>query len=136
MTSLETTTPRRELLLMAALTVLFLALHCVLLTADAPLDILGREARELYAEPPAKSHEARNWAMFGAFQLSPVDDYQFWRAQSPAWVYPLALFFRVFGTDYPQPRIFSMLYAALGFVLMLAIARRFARPEVWGVIGL
>jgi hypothetical protein len=136
MTSLESTNPRRALLLIAALTVLFVALRCVLLTADAPLSILGREARELYAEPPAKSHEARNWAMFGAFQLSPVDDYQFWRAQSPAWVYPLALFFRVFGTDYPQLRIFSLLYAALGFALMLAILRRFVRPAAWGFIGL
>jgi hypothetical protein len=137
MTSLESSaTPRRELLLMAALAILFFSIRCVLLTADAPLSVLGRDARELYAEPPAKSHEARNWAMFGEFQLSPVDDYQFWRAQSPAWVYPLALFFRAFGTDYPQLRIFSTLYAALGFALMLAIARRFMRLATWSFVGL
>lgn len=127
---------RDHWLLLAALTILFIGLRCVLLTADAPLDVLGRDARELFAEPPAKSHEARNWAMFGAFKISPVDDYQFWRAQSPVWVYPLALFFRVFGTDYPQLRIFSTLYAAFGFVLLLAIAARFMRASTWCFVGL
>jgi hypothetical protein len=126
----------RSFRLLFALTLLFIVLRCWMLTADAPLSVFGRDARELFAEPPAKSHEARNWAMFGAFKVSPVDDYQFWRAQSPAWVYPLAGFFRVFGTDYPQLRIFSTLYAALGFALMLAIAARFMRTSTWCFIGL
>jgi hypothetical protein len=126
----------KPLLLMAALACLFIAVRCVALSADAPLSVHGRVARELYAEPPAKSHEARNWALFGAFKLNPVDDYQFWRAQSPVWVYPLALFFRVFGTDYPQLRIFSMLYSALGFVLLLAIGSRFLRPSTLCFVGL
>lgn len=128
--------PHLKLQLIAALTLLFIALRCLFLTADAPLRVFGREARELYAEPPAKSHEARNWAMFGAWQLNPADNYQFWRAQSPAWVYPLAGFFRIFGTDYPQLRIFSTLYSALGFALLLVIASRFMRASTVAFVGL
>ena len=81
----------RSLRLLVALTLLFIGLRCWMLTADAPLSVLGRDARELFAEPAAKSHEARNWAVFGAFKVSPVDDYQFWRAQSPATSEPAAM---------------------------------------------
>jgi hypothetical protein len=134
---LSVSTPSRPgSLLIAALTFLFVALRCLQLDADPPSSINGRESRELYAEPPAKSHEARNFALFGAFQLSRADDYQFWRAQSPAWVYPLAGFFHVFGTDYPQLRIFSTLYAALGFALLLAIAHQVSSGGAFVFVGL
>lgn len=135
-TQMPHSSPHTNLRLIAALTVLFIALRCLFISADAPLRMFGRDTRELFAEPPAKSHEARNWAVFGAWKLSPADNYQFWRAQSPAWVYPLAGFFRVFGTDYPQLRIFSTLYAALGFVLLLAIASQLMRPSTVAFLGL
>jgi hypothetical protein len=124
------------MLLTAACVALFVALRCLLLTADPPRTVNGRDARELYGEPAAKSHEARNYALFGAFQINQADDYQFWRAQSPAWVYPLAGYFRSFGTDYPQLRTFSTLYAALGLWLLLWIAAELMRPAVWLTVGL
>jgi 4-amino-4-deoxy-L-arabinose transferase-like glycosyltransferase len=127
---------RKQALIMAVLALVFVAIRCVLLTADAPLRVHGRDARELFAEPPAKSHEARNWALFGDFEVNPADDYQFWRAQSPVWVYPLAGYFRVFGTDYPQLRTFSTLYATLGFLLLLSIAAPLMRTSIWVFMGL
>ncbi|HKP63292.1 MAG TPA: hypothetical protein VJV78_41425 [Polyangiales bacterium] len=124
------------MLLTAACVALFVALRCLLLSADPPRTINGRDARELYGEPPAKSHEARNYALFGAFQINQADDYQFWRAQSPAWVYPLAGYFRSFGTDYPQLRTFSTLYAAVGLGLLLWLAAELMRPSVWLFVAL
>jgi hypothetical protein len=117
---------RRTALLIASLVLLFVALRCVHLDADPPTSFGRRATRELIAEPAAKSHEARNYALFGAYHLNEADDYQFWRAQSPVWVYPLTGFFRVFGIDWPQLRLFSTLYAALGVAFVLAIAARFA----------
>jgi 4-amino-4-deoxy-L-arabinose transferase-like glycosyltransferase len=117
---------RRTTALIAGLTLLFIALRCVHLDADPPTSFGTRPTRELVAEPAAKSHEARNYALFGSYHLNEADDYQFWRAQSPVWVYPLTGFFAAFGTDWPQLRLFSTLYAALGVAFVLAIAARLA----------
>ncbi|MET0385165.1 MAG: hypothetical protein ABW321_04360, partial [Polyangiales bacterium] len=111
--------------------VVFIGVRCIALGADPPQGVLGYEARELFVEPPAKSQEARNYALFGAFKTSPADEYQFWRAQSPLWVYPLAVFFKLFGVDYPQLRVFSTLYVALGvFALLLMAAGRVRTPTL------
>src|ERR1035437_3511526 len=93
--------PRRaRLALLVALLTLFVGLRLAFLTADPPLFLPnGLIANELFVEPPAKAHEARNLALFGAWQTSPVDNYQFWRVQSPVWVYPLAAWFRAFGVS-------------------------------------
>lgn len=117
---------RRTVALVAGLVLLFIALRCVRLDADPPTRFGLRATRELVAEPAAKSHEARNYAAFGAYHLNEADDYQFWRAQSPVWVYPLSGFFSAFGVDWPQLRLFSTLYAAFGVACVLAIAVRFA----------
>ena len=127
---------RKRLLLTVVCTALFVALRCVALDADPPSSIPGTSSRELFAEPAAKAHEARNYALFGAFKLNPLDNYQFWRAQSPLWVYPLAGYFTAFGVDYPQLRTFSTLYAALGLGLLLWIAADLMRPSVWVFVGL
>lgn len=116
---------RRSVALIAGLVLLFIALRCVHLDADPPTRFGQRPTRELIAEPAAKSHEARNYAAFGAYHLNEADDYQFWRAQSPVWVYPLSGFFSAFGVDWPQLRLFSTLYAAFGVACVLAIAVRF-----------
>jgi hypothetical protein len=120
--------PRRASVLIAGLVLLFVGLRAVNLDADPPTAFGSRATRELVSEPAAKSHEARNYALFGAYHLNEADDYQFWRAQSPVWVYPLTAFFKVFGTDWPQLRMFSTLYAALGIALLLTIAVRFLSP--------
>lgn len=126
----------RTMAVICGCTLLFVLLRCIQLEADPPERVFGFNARELFAEPPAKSHEARNYAVFGSFKLSPHDSYQFWRAQSPLWVYPLALWFSVFGADYPQLRIFSTLYAAAGLALLLVIGARLMRPAALAFVGL
>ena len=115
----------RRRLLIVALVVLFVALRLVFLRADPPMSLpVGLTANELFVEPSAKSHEARNFALFGAFQTNPVDNYQFWRLQSPLWVYPLAAWFRAFGVSYASLRVFATMMATLGFVALLALASR------------
>jgi 4-amino-4-deoxy-L-arabinose transferase-like glycosyltransferase len=127
--------PRRATALIAALVLLFIGLRCVNLAADPPINFGTRPTRELIAEPAAKSHEARNYALFGSYHLNEADDYQFWRAQSPVWVYPLTAFFKLFGTNWPQLRLFSTLYSAAGLAMLLAIAVRFASPFAVAFIG-
>ncbi len=120
----------------ALLFALFVLVRCLYLDADPPLRIGPHDARELFAEPPAKSHEARNHALFGTFHVNPADDYQFWRVQSPLWVYPLARFFEAFGTSYPTLRVFSTLYAALGLLALMAMAAHFLTERALWFLGL
>jgi hypothetical protein len=121
--------------LILALALLFVGLRSIYLDADPPTMFGTRAARELVAEPAAKSHEARNYALFDSYHLNEADDYQFWRAQSPVWVYPLTAFFKTFGVDWPELRLYSALYAALGLIAALAIAVRFATPAAVCFIG-
>lgn len=100
------------------------------LELDPPVTVLtGSLGTELMVEPPAKAHEARNWALFGAWKLSPVDNYQFWRAQSPAWVYPLALSFKLFGVSYATLRATATLFGLAGLVAVVLFAYRRYGPR-------
>lgn len=117
--------PRTAIAVVLAMTLLFIGIRSFYLDADTPLWVGNYYARELYAEPPAKAHEARNYALFGKWHLNPVDNYQFWRAQSPVWVYPLTWVFKTFGTDYPQLRVYSTLYSAFGLAVMMWLAARY-----------
>jgi hypothetical protein len=120
--SVAADSPRSAIAIVLAMTLLFIGIRSFYLDADTPLWVGSYYARELYAEPPAKAHEARNYALFGKWHLNPVDNYQFWRAQSPVWVYPLTWVFKTFGTDYPQLRLYSTLYSAFGLAVMLWLA--------------
>lgn len=95
----------------------------------------GLESRvdEFLVEGPAKAHEARNWALFGEFHRNPADNYQFWRAQSPVWVYPLALSFRVFGTNYVTLRLFGLLIGTGGLLGIFLLLRR--TVPAWAGLG-
>ncbi len=87
--------------------------------ADAPTGIPNHfSIRDGFRDEAEKSHEARNWALFGKFQTSPYDDFQFWRMQSPVWVYPLALYFRILGAGYLQLRLFSVFCSVLGLFFL------------------
>lgn len=116
-------------LTVATAVVLFVGVRLVYLQADPPTDLpnSSREWTELIVEGPAKAQEARNKALFGDWKANPVDNYQFWRMQSPVWVYPLSWSFRAFGVGYPQLRVHSVIAAAIGLVAVLLIAgRRFS----------
>ncbi len=116
--------PRTLTIVMTA--VLFIAIRLVHLNADPPTSLPNGhpEANELVVEGPAKAHEARNKALFGNWKAHPANEYQFWRIQSPVWVYPLSWAFRAFGVGYAQLRVFSILTAVLGLLGVLFIAAR------------
>ncbi len=100
------------------------------LELDPPRTVLtGSIGAELLVEPPAKAHEARNWALFGAWKLNDADNYQFWRAQSPAWVYPLALSFKTFGVSYATLRTTATLFGLAGLVAVILLAHRRWGPK-------
>jgi hypothetical protein len=110
---------------MVALCVIYFALRVLHIAADPPLKMPnGFHGYELIVEGPAKAYEARNRAVFGRWTTNPVDNYHFWRAQSPAWVYPLSGWFRVFGATTVNLRIYSVLVATVGFALLLALLSR------------
>lgn len=106
---------------------LYLAPRLSSLDADPPNQVYsGWLSAELLVEPPAKAHEARNWALFGTWKTNEVDNYQFWRAQAPAWVYPLALSFKWFGVSYATLRTTATLFGLAGLVgIVLWAHRRF-----------
>jgi 4-amino-4-deoxy-L-arabinose transferase-like glycosyltransferase len=106
---------------------LYVGVRLVLLSADPPLELPnGRSGIELYVEGAAKAQEARNRALFHRWKTHRDDNYQFWRAQSPVWVYPLSWTFRAFGVGHAQLRVFSILTSAIGLLgVMLIAARRF-----------
>jgi hypothetical protein len=114
----------------------FVAVRVAYVGADPPKYLPnGARIYELFTDPPAKSYEARNWALFGAWSLAPLDNYQFWRIQAPAWVYPIAGFYRLFGVGYAQMRIFSTICSALGLVAVLAIAAQRLRGWAYLLAG-
>lgn len=111
---------------------MFLGIRLWAFGADPPRHMPnGRSTLELIVEPLAKAHEARNWALFGSFSTNPVDNYQFWRPQAPAWVYPVAGWFRLFGVSTRTLGAFALTGAALGFVAYLALARQRLRGFPW-----
>jgi len=110
---------------------LYVGLRSACLEADAPRRLAhGNLNTELIVEPVAKAHEARNWAMTGSFKTNPADNYQFWRPQSPFWVYPLAGAFRVFGTTYATLRMTATLFGLVGLLGVILIAHK-----RWGPSG-
>ncbi len=124
--SLRATLARHHKLIIAVVLIgLFIGIRLLYLTADAPLGLPnGVRVHELFTDPPAKSFEARNRALFGVWRTSESDNYQFWRLQAPVWVYPLSWFYRAFGVGYAQMRIFSTLCAASGLAVFLAFAAK------------
>src|SRR5262249_27730802 len=116
---------------------LFVLIRLAGIDADPP-HILpnGGRAQELWAEGAAKAQEARNWALFGRFQVHPADNYQFWRPQSPVWVYSLAGFLKLFGVTTVVHRVHSILVGALGLIAVLGYARKQLGSVAWMLLGL
>lgn len=119
----------RRWLLLAVAIALFFALRLPFLRSDPPPFMFhGFSTIELMVEPPAKSSEARNYALFGTFVPNEADNYRFWRAQSPLWVYPLAGVYRVFGVSYTTLRLFALAWSLVGMLALLGTARRTFAP--------
>lgn len=111
--------------------VLFLGLHVGHVVADPPVRYpSGQRAKELLWEGPAKAHEARRYGLVGQITTNPADNYRIWSTQSPAYVWPLSGFFRLFGTGYIQLRIFAALVGAVGLAALYAIGRQHLHPGV------
>lgn len=107
------------------LVALFVAIGLMFINADPPVTLPNHtDPTVLFSDPPAKSYEARTWALFDRWVTSPADNYQFWRTQSPVWVYPLALYYRVFGATYATLHVYSILVAAAALAVFLAVAAR------------
>lgn len=114
------------------LVALFATLRLLDLDGDPPWPLPnGQPGQELVVEGPAKAHEARKWALFGAFDTHPADQYRFWRAQSPVYVYPLAGWLREVGVGWAQLKTFGVLATGVGFCVLLALAVR-----RWGARGM
>lgn len=109
----------------ALVALFFVGLRIAYIRADPPVELPHQinTSPDFFVEPTAKAHEARNRAVHGEWRTHPDDKYQFWRAQSPCWVYPLSWVFRAFGTSYTSLRVFSISVALLGFLAFAAMAR-------------
>lgn len=116
---------RSSIFVLALLVIVFGTLRLAFVTADGPTRLPNAaDGYELFAEPVAKAHEARSRALFGAWHTNPADNYQYWRVQSPVWVYPLWIWFELFGASIASLRIFSTFVAAIGFAVTMVFAHR------------
>lgn len=120
--------PRLAHAWLAALLVLgsLVTLRVVRLELDPPTAVLPHYADEAhFRDEVAKAHEARNMARFDRWQLADVDEYGFWRLQSPYWVYAETAWFRVFGVEVISARVFVLAHvlASLALLFWLALVR-------------
>lgn len=109
--------------MLAALLLLLTLPRVWQLDLDAPDTIVrGYSAQAHYRDEPAKAHEARNKAIWQHWSLSDLDEYGFWRAQSPAWVWGEYLWFRAFGVGLLQARAFVVVHSIVALALLMWLA--------------
>ncbi|KIG19603.1 hypothetical protein DB30_00112 [Enhygromyxa salina] len=117
---------RRAYLLLLGLLLAFALLRVWKLELDPPMTVVrGYSGQAHFRDEAAKAHEARNMAKWEQWSLSPADEYGFWRAQSPAWVWGECLWFRGFGVGLVQARSFVVVQSivALALLMWLALVR-------------
>lgn len=129
-----TPTPRRDwrttLLVVAAVALALVVVQALGWRLDPPRDLPnGIYPRDLWAEGAFKAHEARRWALFGVWSTNDVDNYRFWLVQSPAHVWPLALWLKTLGVTWSNLRLYSVLTYAAGWLLLLGAAVRLRRDD-------
>jgi hypothetical protein len=89
-----------------------------------PPDVVvpGYSGQAHFRDEAAKAHEARNKAKWERWSLSEVDEYGFWRAQSPSWVWGEYLWFRAFGVGLVQARMFVVVQTIVALALLMWLA--------------
>lgn len=104
-----------------------------------PPDVVvpGYRGQAHFRDEAAKAHEARNKALFDEWQLSDVDEYGFWRVQSPAWVYGEWLWFEAVGVGVLQARLFVVIHGILAMSLLGWLVQvRHGWPAAFAAVGL
>jgi hypothetical protein len=114
---------RRAWLVLAGLLLAFSLLRVWKLDFDPPMSVVrGYSGQAHYRDEAAKAHEARNMAKWEQWSLSEVDEYGFWRAQSPSWVWGEYLWFRGFGVGLVQARAFVVVQSIVALALLMWLA--------------
>jgi len=89
------------------------------INADPPLSFPnGWRAYEPFTDESAKAYQARNFTLFGQWNLTPQDQYRFWKVLSPVWCYPLWGWFEIFKVSYASLRAFSWFWFCLGLLFI------------------
>lgn len=110
-------------MLLAGLLVALSFVRIYKLDLDAPgVVVRGYNDQAHYRDEPAKAHEARNKAVFGEWSLSDADEYAFWRAQSPAWVWGERAWFELFGVNLVSARAFVVTHSVVALALLMWLA--------------
>lgn len=117
-------------ILLALFFFILLAIRFCHLLADPPLSFPNSwRSYETFTDEAAKAYQARNYALFGKWNLSPQDQYRIWKVLSPVWVYPLMLWFNALGVSYATLRIFSIVWFAIGLLFIFLIWRESASKK-------
>jgi hypothetical protein len=110
-------------LVLAALLVALSFFRLWKLDLDPPTVVVpGYGDQAHYRDEAAKAHEARNMAKWGQWSLSEADEYEFWRAQSPAWVWGECGWFRLFGVGVVSGRAFVVVHTIVALALLMWLA--------------
>jgi hypothetical protein len=114
---------RRAVLLLVGLLVALSCFRVWKLDLDPPDVIVGGYSDQAhFRDEPAKAHEARNKAKFGQWSLSDADEYEFWRAQSPSWVWGECGWFELFGVGVVSARAFVVVHSLVALALLMWLA--------------
>lgn len=119
-TNHRSSNPRRELVWILLLFLLFVSLRIVHLSADPP-DNLSLESCGEYGDPGNYAFNAKNKVLFGQWQIDEL---------APMYVVPIPhfvtyAFFRVFGVGIWQLNLVPLFFSALSWLALFFLASRY-----------
>jgi len=109
------------------------------ITADSAYELPnGFRTVAPFRDEAAKAYEARAKTLTGSWTLHPMDQYEYWRKQSPVWVYSLWIWFEAFGVGYAQLRSVSVIFSAVTLLILYLGLRRSSGglPALFAVVFL
>ncbi len=119
--------PRRTYIwfVLLGLLSLNLGLRACRINADSAAELPnGFGTRAPFHDEAAKAYEARAKLLFGTWKSSEHDKYEYWRKQSPVWVYSLYAWMSIFGHGFASLRMFSVLASLLTLLVLFLILRQ------------